>query len=50
MAYVNFDGEKALKYLVNNKIEHQLKDDELRVIAPELLEGVDILCDWVGNL
>ena len=50
MAYVNFDGEKALKYLVNNKIEHQLKHDELKVIAPELLEGVDILCDWVGNL
>jgi aspartate aminotransferase len=50
MAYVNFDGDKALKYLVNNKIEHELKDEELREIAPDLLEGVDILCEWVGNL
>lgn len=50
MAYVNFNGDKALKYLVKNKIEDHLNDEELWKIAPDLMEGVDILCKWMVNL
>jgi aspartate aminotransferase len=50
MAYVDFDGEKALAALDHMPPDAPLTDAFLRSYCSNVVEGVDRLCQWVGNL
>ena len=47
IAFVDFDGEKALKILGDSKL---LNDDFLQLTCPNILEGIKKLKEWVINI
>lgn len=50
IAYVNFNGEKALNAAQCIYAENPLDEEFLTKYCPDLTEAVDILTEWLGNL
>ena len=46
IAFVDFDGANALKILENSKL---LNDNFLKLICPNILEGIKKLKEWIIN-
>jgi hypothetical protein len=44
IAFVDFDGANALKILENSKL---LNDNFLKLICPNILEGIKKLKEWI---
>ncbi|MFK7908027.1 MAG: pyridoxal phosphate-dependent aminotransferase [Chitinophagales bacterium] len=47
MAYVNFDGKKALKVARKEYADKPLDDDFLKKCCGETMEGIDVLVNWL---
>ncbi len=43
LSYVDFDGAKALTKIKENP------DSTAKNLAPKVVEGVQLLCDWIKN-
>ena len=46
IAFVDFDGANALKILENSKL---LNDNFLKLICPNIIEGIRKLKEWIIN-
>ena len=50
LAYVNFDGKKALEAASQIPDEQSLNDDFLYAYCAEPLNAVEKLCQWLKSL
>ena len=50
LAFVDFDGARALVEAETVPLEHQLPDDFVEVHCQRVVNAVDRLCDWLQNI
>ena len=50
MAYVDFDGARALAAAKTTPLHASLPDDFSKTYCPNVIEGINQLTEWLGNL
>jgi aspartate aminotransferase len=50
IAYVDFDGEKAIQAAKNTSFEHNHNDEFIKKYCPNIVEGFDRLEQWLNDL
>jgi aspartate aminotransferase len=50
MAYVDFDGSKALEEAAKLNGTKEITETFLKKYCPNMIDGTNLICDWLKNL